>query len=351
MDFLLESAKLAISQIPTILFTVAAIILFYIKYPEGFDRLIAKLTGLFSSVSMWAERRTIKHDLQAEINAFQKTVDSEAVGILPYGIDIRWVHNETRDAFFEGGTIVVRMRFHTNRDKNLVIAALTYVSKALLPRSREYIGHHLLRALDLTTVRKLLRRSKQPTAVTYFVAEIVEPEMRERPEIRESCITLEKLDDQGFFTRILLRELLDLGDRLYLRTPDRYVFEDVRGLVHFIETIADRAPHEDVPLGYIGRNTKVGIILIARPATYVMHGLEPYIRRVNTYVEDGCQSLYLCAMGTNISVARDLATELEQQGRFIVFSAKEYIATPPNRRPIKAICIPVRPRSEVLESD
>ncbi len=224
----------------------------------------------------------------------------------------------------------------------MVTALLLYVSKGLLPRSRPYLGAHLRRAIDFTTVRKILADSKQHSAANYFFEEVVDPELEDRPQIKVHCITMQKLDDMGYFTRILLQELHHLGLAMQLRMPDQDVYEDTRELVSFLDRLVSRQPGEEIPLDFVGTRTRVGMILIAKAKTIDHIGLKAYERRITKVINLGCSSIYICAWRDNVSIAEGLAERYRDSKILRVLNARRYRVHLPEREAMQAICIPCR---------
>jgi len=334
----------------SVILAVAGVVAYLIKNPEKLDHwasIIARCVAWFSSR---AERAAVARDVQAEVNSFQKSVDSEVPGVLPNQLRIEWVsREETREAFLKNNEIVVRLRHHRDRDRNMVTTILLYVSKGVLPRARAYLGAHLRRAVDFTMVRKILAGSKQHTAVSYFFQEVADPEMEEKPELKTYCITMQKLDDMGYFTRILLRELHDLGLKMHLKMPDQDVYEDAGELVSFLDRLSSRKPGEEIPLDFVGRRTRVGMLLIAKPETFAYRGFRPYERRIAKIIDLGCSSIYICGRGANIGIVQELVSRYRDSEIVKMLPAKRYRVHLPGRKAMPAICVPCRVVKETTE--
>ncbi|RLI81348.1 hypothetical protein DRP04_06405, partial [Archaeoglobales archaeon] len=77
--------------------------------PEKAEKWGSLLYKLFCFVSLSAEKRYIALNIQGQINSFQKAINKEVEGLLPYGIKIDWVGEDiTPESFIAEGKLIIR---------------------------------------------------------------------------------------------------------------------------------------------------------------------------------------------------------------------------------------------------
>jgi hypothetical protein len=270
---------------------------------------------------------------------------------MPYTLKIEWLKDIDKDALLqEEGLVVVRLGYHhTDLQKALALAMLTFCGKALIPTSRPYLSKSLVRSIDLVTTKRMLNQFNQKGSIDYFLNDVIKPEIENDPELYDKCQTMEMLDDRGFFSRILLNELQELGRNLYPKTPDGSVALESDGLVTFLVQIANKAHEEDVELSFKKSWIRVAIILVARAEVIADHGFSPYLRRLEKLRKERVQTVYLQGMGDNIAYTKRIAEMAQEQGLGVISHRNEFRARIPSGRAIPATNIAFR--LNILEAD
>jgi small subunit ribosomal protein S1 len=236
----------------------------------------------FASTNNFFARRTISGKIEGTVNQFSKTFDKESPGIMPYSLKIEWVRDIDKDALLQQeGIVVVRLGYHhEDLEKALALSMLTFCSKALIPISRPYLSKNLLRSVDLITTKKMLSQSNAKGSVDYLLSDIMRPEMDIDSELANKCKVVEILDERGLLSRVLLRELQELGHNLYPNTPDELSVIESEEFLAFLAQIANKAHDEDVDLSFTKSWIRVAFLLVARPQVIASRGFSPYLQRL-----------------------------------------------------------------------
>jgi hypothetical protein len=285
-----------------------------LKNPDVLARWISVLSGLFAGIWHRAEQTHVASDIQAHIDHFVKELGKEAKDVLPYGIRIKWVAQTTKEAFVAGDKIIVRMNYHSDQQRNLVVATTAYVSKGLLPHARRHLHPNVLAAMDFTAVKKLLVREKLGPALDYFFEEVVNPAIKDSPAIREYWVTMDGLDEKGFFSRILLREFLELGRSLMTAVPREEIAEETVSFVKFLDRIANKEHGEDVDPTFYGSKICMSLVYVARPEVIDTYGYSRHLLWIDKCQKTGISSVYICGLGHNVRNAETLARICERKG-------------------------------------
>lgn len=282
-----------------------------LKNPERGEQLVALLSRIFASQSLKFDKAYIAMDIQSKLNSFTKNINSEAVDVLPYPAKIEWVTSAEKQTLIRNNEIVIRLDNHAEQSKNFVYATTAYVSKGLFPYSRAYIDEQILKSCDLVVTSKILR--KEEKALRIFFDEILNPIIEEQPEIKEITSLMMELDNSGFFSRILLRELWDLGRRLYPKESSLSIREETKDLLKTLENLAKKERGVDINPTLEKDNIKMSIVLVARYVVVSARGIEPYVNWINECITKGIYTIHILAAGfTNVQIAKLVARHFEK---------------------------------------
>lgn len=306
---------------------------------------VQRIAGWLCDLLRWVHKRfeygSVANNIQATVNSVGKTVNEEAPEALPHVLRIRWAKTATDvEAFLQDGEIIVTLDYSHNRDRNLVVATLAYLRKALLPRARPYVDTTLMRATDFTVAKSVFLPGSRSSAMSFFFENCLEPEIEQEPKLQEACTRLDRLKEAGFFTRIFLRELCHVGEKLYPATPDGSTRKETQAFCEFLEAIATKARGEKSlgGLTFARSRIRVNILLVAAAETKIW-GTEPYARRIQTELARGSERTYICARGAeNIRLAERVADEQQQAGRIRILKKLPFRTTV-NTGDMEAICI------------
>lgn len=294
-----------------------AIILYFLKNPEKAEKWAAILARLFAYFSDAAEKRTVAGEIQADIKSFANALSTRVnPAILPYGIKIRWEKTPemSYESFVKDGQVVVRLRHHSNQARNFVLACLAYIQSGLLPEARPYFSASVSEALDLAMTRKALLDRKRSDAFSIFSKEIIGERNSESAVLRMYDI-MGDLDGMGMFSQILLREFGDLGKRLSGITPTSDIKDEITCFVMFCEKLAEKEPGVDVSPTFAEKILRLSVVLITRFDTYLRRGIEPHKKWIEKCLAEEVDSIYVCARGRNIEVARYVDGALRTEAR------------------------------------
>jgi hypothetical protein len=324
----------------TMTFTFFLVLLF-----NAIPQLQKALSYMARALSFWrfAELASVKLSIEGNLNSFKGTVDDEAKGAIPYPVKVEWVTKETPETFIDKykGEVVVRMRHHSYQPRNLAYAAINYISKGLLPLSRLYLDEKVETSIDLTMTRKVLAQQKQKEALDYFLMEILNPKMSDQ-QIRNYLAIMGGLDEEGHFTRILIRELTELGRSLYPK-PDQIALKESSDFVDLLHQLSEKEPGKDISPTYKQKRIRVAIMLVARREKFYEVGPEPYVLWAKARAEEGYDSLYLLARGANLGPAKIIRKEIEKLQTLKKVEGTDKIYTVSHEgRPVDCVCIVFR---------
>lgn len=295
---------------------------------------LEKVAAWFYRTFSWAYKKweydNVATNVQATVNSVGEALNREAPDVLPHAMKIEWTKSaEAVEASLRDGEIVVTMDYSPNRDRNLVVSTLAYLRKGLLPRARPYVDKILMTATDFQVAKNTFISARQGSAVPFFFENYLEPEIEKEPQLRDDCTLLDRLQGAGFFSRIFLRQLHHMGDKVFPATPDEASRQESRDFAQFLEKIAMKERGEDVPGGLTFARSRIraSVMLVARRETKIW-GTQPYTRRTQINLDRGIEYMYIKARGAdNIGLAEEVASEQERAGRLRVLGSYEFLET------------------------
>lgn len=320
------------------------VVIYLVTHPHVAAKWGAILNSLFSKISRRAEMRSVALDIQGRIDGFSKSVTSEVPGVMPAGVRIEWVAGElTRESFFKDGKIILRMNYHTNQDENFVRAAIEYISGGMLLDSRPHVHEQVMKSADLICTKKLIEKERK-TALQLYYSEILSPARKSDGELNNCVLIMQQLDEGGYFTQILLRELQRLGLTMQFSIPEESIKEETKKFVKFLdEKINKKKPGVRVDPTFLGEKIKTSIVYVAKGET-----IEPHLRWIKRCVKKGIDTIYLCAKGKyNISLVKELEEQLESHPKLTKVFQNEFRLPLWKGRRLDNICV----RYDIGEAD
>lgn len=307
---------------------VVLVVVWALRNLAKVEKFAAWFYSAFGWISEKLEYGKVAMKVQSAVNAVGEKINKESPGVLPHAMKIEWEKDaKSVEASLRNGEIIVMMDYSRNRERNLVVATLAYLGKGLLPFARSYVDPILVKSTDFTVAKNIFVSSGQHVATQYFFENYLKPEVGNNPQIEEYCEILDLLGDKGFFTRIYLRELKVLGDKIYPATPTSVASKESVDFVQFLHRIASKQRGIDVPGGlfFTGSKIRVNVMLIARQKTLARSGLKTYQRRIELCRNMGIEYLYVLGTGRdNVFLADYIAKEAEGNGALLIIESQRF---------------------------
>jgi len=267
--------------------------IYFLKNPEKID----KWSYLFNKYILWwdskRERKLISSNLDYKISTVAKKINKEADGILPYGIRIKWRSPDEVTSFVQKNEVVVVLRKNENSDINIIEACLAFVPKALLPKARNVVEPKLIRSVDHYVVKKFLSEGSYDSAYNYYMRHILDKVTKGDSQFEKWFNDISKIDEIGFFTRVLLEEFRRLGSQLYGTSEERKFREETKVFLEFLSEFHKRRPGDFTKLIFNHDKIKLGILFIAKKKTLNQYGMNAYLQRIKTNYDQGIQRQFV----------------------------------------------------------
>lgn len=289
-----------------IAFLICIILAFHIG--SAYSEEIKLIKSWFYGLVGWRDRKKIAHECEGKINIFSKKMSSELIGREPHKAKIRWVTGEEED-YFENGNLIIRLKDSGNPNKNFLAVAIRFISKTLIPETKQYLNKTLSKSIDFFTVKKLLDEGAKNLSPLFY-EEYYYPETQKEPKIRNCFEFYKTIDGVGIFNRVFIQELLFLGKKAHFHfgPEDPQITKEVVNLLNFLKNIASKERGKEAASGltFVGDLLKTGVVLVAEPDKRMLGNPQPFVWRVNKHLERGIENIYLIAWGRNIELLKTI---------------------------------------------
>jgi small subunit ribosomal protein S1 len=334
MDFLIK-AVWTLFQGLGVLGLLAVFILFF---PDKVKLIQASITQLIGKFSFWARKSTIKNRIEGHCDSAIKAFHKELPDVNIPKLVVEWVNGDNAETIVKDNEAVVLLQYSKNDTLNIVKATTAYVKDAFLPHVKPYLSDSFRNSFDLSVIRFVLLRIQKnsKSTVSRFVKDNTEALQENTAVINK----MEKVNDAGLFTRLLIRELDGFGNNLMGRTPEVEQKKEADDFLEFLYDIAKRERDEYTKLAFVRPDIKVGVLLVAKIDNYSSNGINPYLNRIKKGFALGVNTFYLLAREDRIDILEEVYKGLVLTGNFNLIN-KPKVFYDRNGREAKCYCISV----------
>lgn len=309
---MLADAGLAIPAL-TVGGIIGFVVLYVLLMPENAEKLAGWGSGLLSFISQAYDQRSVKHRVQGSVNeACVELAADIPPGIIEGQLKIKWASAKDARALVNEGVVLVVLRPARFLEDNIVSALMAYLPHAVTPIARPYVDRPTMQGIHLTLARNVLAQQNMPAGARQsFRDQYVSPLARKDPTLDVAFMHADRIDLQGWLTRVMLVEYKFLAEDLLPADGDADCQEQTAGFRHWLHELAAREPGERGSLEYQSRYIHTAVVFVAIRGRIVEEGLRPYRRRVKKLIySTKCDSVYVIARDDNIPAVEALADEL-----------------------------------------
>lgn len=240
-----------------------------------------------------AEKKFIENDVSSRINMARRSMPF-GKEYLPKAIKIEWFEGgQGSAAQIKENEIIIKLDPAESQEKNIVLLTTALVKQTSLVGIRHILKEPLEVSMDLNLVKNLLLQTGLKKILDWFFRNEYQPNLDKSSEIREWNSKIVEIDERGLFIRLLLVELDAYSKRVLGRRPSTETFDEIVGLVNFLYKISTKGQAQDVPLDYISRDIKIGIILVGVTSKILHEGITPYLRTFAHEMGKQLSSIYV----------------------------------------------------------
>jgi hypothetical protein len=286
--------------------TALCLLWLFFKHPEKVEKWISIMTRTIAYFSKKAARTHMMTDIQSTIDAQRKKLNIHEE-VLPYGVSVKWTNADEVQTDLKENKVVIMMCPYQSQARNLAHIVSVYVPRALLPKARRYVEPNLMSGIDHTVSKFILKENT--TALEYYLSEVME---QANDEVKSWIVKMDKLNEQGILSRILLPEIKRL-DILYPQEPNQKVLIESVELASLLHRLATKEPGIDISPHYSGMYIKMAVVPVAKPGKIADEGVGAHLAFIEYALSYGIDHFYVVSTGPLIKYARDLVRIIQQK--------------------------------------
>ena len=129
----------------------------YLANPGYFEKIILHILRIVSYVSKRLDKIYLERDLNHTIKDSVKSLEK----FLPVSspeLKVIWTESETLESYLERGFVVVRMKYHKNRARNIARALTVYIPEILPSEARAVMDPDLALAMSSVIATNIAER-------------------------------------------------------------------------------------------------------------------------------------------------------------------------------------------------
>lgn len=318
------------------------VFVFCVMNAEKLLALSSAINKFFSSISKRANKKYISKGIRSSVISATKSIGSSD-DILPRDLKIKWADEDDAKAFFDDDCVVIRLRQNTDPNENYVNIIYQFVSSGLFKNRKHYFDTDVMDASVLVLAQKIIKLSK-PSAIALFLEDIFNPATKTNKKVKEDFDELKRIDLNGMLFNVYINELLKAVGTIEGEIPDPCLMAESRELLHFLFSIANRNPDEQIDFNFVSNYFKIGIVLAAKDSTISKNGELSHFKYIKNLIDKGYETIYIFGIGSKVDIAKRIAQKTKKdESRFLksVTHTYKHINVTSGRR-YTAVCIELR---------
>jgi len=281
---------------------LALLLLFiYLANPGYFEKIILHILKLVSYVSKRIDKIYLERDLNHTIKDSVKPLEK----FLPVSspeLKVIWTESETLEGYLERGFIVVRMKYHRNRARNIARALTVYIPEILPSKAKAVIDPDLALAVSCVIATDIAKRNP---SIVQQIYEAVDVRFQDPSTGKDLLGKLQEINEESLFSRILVPEIIKGCLRAYPRRPPE-LREEIQKLTELLGTLV-RGELLPIPI-LNGKYINLAIVRVASPEKII---LDPELESHLKFAKHcRTETLYVLAAGIKAKLASKLTQRI-----------------------------------------
>lgn len=260
--------------------------------PDTVKKWLSMILDLLSIVFKQCQFKATQYSIESRLNNFAERMSSDT-DIEPTKVKLKWAgKNENEDCLLEDDQVVLVMRDRNDKNRNFVHAAYFFTSNMLLWRTKRHISQKQSQALDIYTTKKMIE-DESSSSLRIFMERYFQPLLEDK-EIKLLVGKFIEIDQSGFYTNILIKELTFLGHKTLMDSKNADVILEVKGLIEFLLNFANREVGDaSVPDTFVGKFSRYSIKIVSTSMVRYLEKVEIPIKRINEAFKSGVENVYV----------------------------------------------------------
>lgn len=325
--------------------TTGSTIFFVIEYYDNIKNIIADILSCIAATLGWFKSKSTQVSVEANCQHNINQLNSIVPELDLPRVSLQWVNkDEDGKVILNPGEAIVLLRYNRDNSQNILNTISIYVKNTLLLTSKPYMDEGVKKAIDFSVIRSFI---KSDETRNFLIPQLLQNNKDDISNYSGTYDKVSKIEKEGLFSRILLREYSCWGNKIASEIPNKEHEKESLKLLDFVYNIASRGPDEFTPLKCISNNVKVAVLLVAKSSTYDEQGTKPYLRRIKEGFACGISTFYLLARNEKIEILQEVYEELMESGNFELQNGPKIYKNELGENTI-CYCIEVKKNSDIV---
>ena len=302
------------------IFAAIGVLAVLFAFADSLFNTVPKLVDLKSKFWRWladtynfrkAKKMAVKTEMEKIVNQVVFQLQDELPKDWIQRAAIKWVKDITAPSETPEGEVILRVRPNTDQNLSLAYGVHSFFTRALFPKIGDLIPAERRNGAILLVTRRALA-SHSPSLRTLFEDNLLEQAIRTNPDVLASFNEFETLDNRGFFTSALLREMHEVTLLARFRPLRTTIGTELTSIVQHMLTFARQLGTGTITTVRWSRKgpvTSYAFLLVARPDN---NGVRNYIVRARERLAEGITRLYILAREEQKDFALQVIREISQ---------------------------------------
>lgn len=289
----------------------------YFASPGYFEKIVVHFLKLASYIIKRLDKAYLERDIKHMVSDSLKSLN-KYVPISTHGLKVVWAESDTVEGYLDRGFVIVRMKYHKNRARNIARALIAYIPHILPAEASAVMEPDFALALSCVLAIGFAKHNPEVVRQIYEAADV---RFQNRSEGKDFIGKLEEIDEQSLFSRMLLPEVIKACLKAYPKRPKK-LKEEITNLVDILYTLVKGEPLRHPVLR--GKYINLAIVRVARPEKILM---DPELEAHLEYAK-GCrtETLYVLAAGVKAKWASKLTRRISKELKCKIDFEDIYIA-------------------------
>ena len=213
----------------------AGIFLIIIKNYNNVKNIISDCFSFCAATFGWFKSTSTKLSIETNgtksINSLNRIVPELNLPEL----SIEWVKTDDHGkVLLEPGKAIVLLKYDKDNSQNIINTTSAYIQKTLLHNTKPFLDNGIRKAIDFVITRQFLNKTPQKNYIVTLYTESCTDDIDVYEDAFSKTI---KVDDEGLFTRVLLREYAIWGNKLIGKTRSKELVEESKAFLDYLFNI------------------------------------------------------------------------------------------------------------------
>lgn len=307
LESFIEFLKLLWGILSQIFQWIGALTLFllitYFVFPERYEKILIHFLKIASYFAKHMDKNYVERDVKHLVDVTARTLN-KYFPVISRSIKILWVESDEIESYLDRGFVVVRMKYHKSRARNIARALVAYIPYILPSEVEAVIEADLALVISCVIAKRMAE--KEPEVVRQ-IYEAISIRFEDGSAAKEKHEKLEEIDEQSLLSRILLSEITKACLNAYPRRPPD-LRDEIESLIDMLSKIVKREIEKPI---IRGKYVNLALVRVAKPEKII---LDPELEaHLNFAKLCRTTSIYVLAAGYNAKLASKLTARISRE--------------------------------------